>query len=52
MRRIRLSVAAAVVAASFVVAPAAQAAESNPLEKYMWVVKCVGDSLGGNACHQ
>ena len=48
----RRFVLAAVVAVSFTAAPVAQAAESNPLEKYMWVVKCVGDSLGGNACHQ
>ncbi len=48
----RRFVVAAVMAAAFTAAPVAQAAESNPLEKYMWVVKCVGDSLGGNACHQ
>ncbi len=48
----RRYVLAAVVAASFTATPGAQAAESNPLEKYMWAVKCIGDSLGGNACHQ
>ena len=48
----RRTILAAVIAATFTVAPVAQAAETNPLEKYMWVVKCVGDSLGGNACHQ
>ena len=52
MSRIRIIVATVVTAAAFTAAPAAQAAESNPLEKYLWVVKCVGDSLGGNACHQ
>ena len=47
----RTFLAAVVVAAAFTAAPVAQAAESNPLEKYMWAVKCIGDSLGGNACH-
>ena len=53
MSRIRIAVATAVVAASFVAAPAAQASAGNPLvEKALWAVKCAGDALGGNACHQ
>jgi hypothetical protein len=52
MRRIRLSIAAAVVAASFVAAPAAQASGNPLVDKAIWAVKCVGDSLGGNSCHQ
>ena len=76
MSRIRLSVAAAVVAASFAAAPAgAGAAEDQPpcdpgpcvkdvliekvrdltlptTEDVIFIVRCVGDSLGGNSCHQ
>ena len=59
MSRIRMTVAAAVVAASFVAAPAAQAS-GNPLDKVaddpivdtvLWTVKCAGDALGGHSCH-
>ena len=76
MSRIRMSIAAAVVAASFAAAPAGAGAAQDPppcdpgpcikdvlidkvndltlptTEKVIWAVKCIGDSLGGNACTQ
>ena len=52
MRRIQLSLAAAVAAVALTAAPAGAAVQGPPtLEEVIWVVKCVGDSLGGNACH-
>lgn len=50
MRRIQLTLAAAVVAAAFTAAPVAAASADNPLDRVIWAVKCIGDSLGGNAC--
>lgn len=53
----RTIVAGATLAlASILVAPAAHAAPSAPdvdpyVDQVVWVVKCAGDALGGNACH-
>ena len=50
MRRVLLALAALVVLG----APAAQAAPvdpKDPVGSVVWVAKCVGDSLGGHACH-
>ena len=52
MSRIRITVATAVVAACFAAAPAAHASGNPLVEKALWAVKCAGDALGGNACHQ
>jgi hypothetical protein len=49
VRRVLLALAALAVLG----APAAQASvdPKDPVGSAVWVVQCVGDSLGGHACH-
>ena len=49
MRRIHLALTAAIAVAAVFAAPAS-AADPDLVERALWAVKCIGDSLGGNAC--
>jgi hypothetical protein len=43
---------AVALATAFVSAPAQAAGPPDVVGEVVWVAKCVGDSLGGNSCHQ